>query len=122
MAAAAAGPMTAEQQAIIALQNQVAQIGANHEALRAAHDALNLAAQNALAEKDAKINSMEVNLKNSIFRQQFDLLDAKELKPDVFKGRATESFKPWQRKMKAFCNSKRTGFRQAPRMGRKTGI
>ena len=25
----------------------------------------------------------------------------------------TEAFKPWQKRMKAFCNSKRTGFRKA---------
>ena len=48
-----------------------------------------------------------------IFRQQFDLLVSKELKPDHFRGRATEPFKPWQRKLKAFCNSKRTSIRAA---------
>ena len=112
--------MTAEQQAILALQNslaqaqgQIAQQATAHEALRQAHDALTLAAQNALADKDRKISEAEANLKNLIFRQQFDLLDAKELKPEDFKGRATEAFKPWQRKMKALCNSKRTGFRAA---------
>ena len=104
---------TAEQQAIIALQTEAAQTRDQLTALRAAHDALNRAAQEALAEKDRKIQETESNLKNLIFRQQFDLLDSKEIKPDIFRGRATEAFKPWQRKMKAFCNSKRTGFRQA---------
>ena len=116
----AAAGMTAEQQAIVALQNALAQAqqqiatqNTAHETLRSAHDALNLAAQNALADKERKINEVEANLKNLIFRQQFDLLDSKELKPEAFKGRSTEAFKPWQRKMKAFCNSKRTGFRAA---------
>ena len=59
------------------------------------------------------IKESEDKLRNLIFRQQFDLLDSKELKPDNFKGRATEAFKPWSRKLKAFCNSKRTGFRAA---------
>ena len=40
-------------------------------------------------------------------------MDSKELKPDGFKGRASETFKPWAKKFKAFCNSKRSGFRAA---------
>ena len=48
-----------------------------------------------------------------LFKQQFDLLDSKELKPDHFRGRASETFKPWARKFEAFYNSKRSGFREA---------
>jgi hypothetical protein len=48
-----------------------------------------------------------------LFKQQFDLLDSKELKPVGTCGRATETFKPWAKKFKAFCNSKRSGFRAA---------
>ena len=48
-----------------------------------------------------------------IFRQQFDLLDAKELKQVKSCGRAAEHFKPWQRKGTAFCQSRRTCFRAA---------
>ena len=84
-----------------------------HESLKAAHDALNIAAQGALADKEQKIQDAETRLRNLIFRQQFDLLDANELKTDKFRGLATEPFKPWQRKFKAFCNSKRWGFRAA---------
>ena len=87
-----AGQMTAEQQAIVALRDelaqtcqQVAQAATAHEALRSAHDALNVAAQNAFREKDRRISEVETILRNMIFKQQFDLLDAKELKPDVFK-------------------------------------
>ena len=116
----AAAAMSAEQQAIIALQQEVQQtrqmgerVSGAHDALLAAHNALNAAAQNALAEKDQKVKGMEDRLKSLIFRQQSDLLDSKELKPDGFRGRSTEAFKPWQRKFKAFCNSKRTGFRAA---------
>ena len=112
--------MTAEQQAITALQRElvdtrtrVQQLVDSHEALKSAHGALNIAAQNALAENDMKMNEAERRLRQLIFRQQFDLLDAKELKPDKFRGRATEPFKPRQRKFKAFCNSKRSGFRAA---------
>ena len=116
----AAAPMTPEQQAIVILQQELAQtrqvvdqVSAAHDSLRAAHDALNLAAQQAIAEKEQKIKETEDRLRTLIFRQQFDLLDSKELKPDHFRGRATDAFKPWQRKFQAFCNSKRTGFRAA---------
>ena len=118
MPAAAMGG-TPEQAAILVLQDEVAQLrqaiqaGATaHDALRAAHDALNNAAQVALAQKDAKIQETEERLRGLIFRQQFDLLDSKEMKPDHFRGRATDTFKPWQRKFKAFCNARRTGFRR----------
>ena len=103
-----AAQMTPKQQALMAMQtqlaearNEIAQNRANHDALRAAHDALNIAAQNALQEKDQRITEMETNLRNFIFKQQFDLLDSKDLKPDTFKGKATEAFKPWQKKLKA---------------------
>ena len=72
--AAGAQGLTAEQAAIMALQTQTRQA---HEALRAAHDALNLAAQNSLAEKDQLIKNTEDRLRALIFRQGFDLLDAK---------------------------------------------
>ena len=107
-------------QAITNLQHELADARARvqqlidgHETLKAAHDALNIAAQGARAEKKKKIQETESRLRQLIFRQQFDLLDAKELKPDKFRGRATEPFKPWQFKFKAFCNSKRSGFRAA---------
>ena len=115
-----AGTYTPEQTAIMALQTEVAQLktalqtGASaHDALQRAHEALNGAAQAALADKDNQIRAVEDRLRTLIFRQNFDLLDSKDLKPDVFKGLQTEAFKPWQKKFRAFCNSKRTGFRSA---------
>ena len=120
MPAAANPSLTAEQQAIMVLQHEVTQTrqavtlqNTTLETLKAAHDALNIAAQNALAEKEQQIKNSEDRLRSLIFRQQFDLLDSKELKPDKFRGRATEAFKPWQKKLTAFCNSKRQGFRGA---------
>ena len=77
----AAAPLTPEQQAIVILQQELAQtrqtvdqVSNAHNALRAAHDALNLSAQQALAEKDQKLQETEEKLKTLIFRQQFDLL------------------------------------------------
>ena len=112
--------MTPEQQALMNMQGeldqtraQVVLISQQHDALRAAHDALNQAAQSALQQRANEIAQMENHLKGLIFRQQFDLLDAKDLKPDSFKGRKTENFKPWAKKFRAYCNSKRGGFRKA---------
>ena len=54
--------MSAEQQALVILQQEMAQTRTNvaqltdsYEALKSAHDTLNLAAQQALAEKEQKI-------------------------------------------------------------------
>ena len=109
--------MSLEQQALVVLQQEiaqtrthVAQLTDSYEVLKSAHDALNLAAQHALAEKEQKIQESENRFRGLIFRQQFD---SKEIKPDQFKGLASETFKPWQRKFKAFCKSKRTSFRAA---------
>ena len=113
----AGAPLTAEQQAIMVLHQELAlmrshvtQLIDGHEALKAAHDALNWTAEAALADKEQRIQDSETRLRNLIFRQQFDLLDAKKLKPDKFRGRISEPLKPCQRKLKAFCNSKPTGF------------
>ena len=112
--------LTQEQQAIVSLQQdlaatrqQVEKVSNAYDTLRAAHDALNVAAQTALQEKQKQIAESEDRLKTLIFRQTFDLLDSKDLKPGKFQGRATEAFKPWQKKFRAYCNSKRTGFRAA---------
>ena len=93
--------MSPEQQALVVLQQEMAQTRTHvaqltdfYEALESAHDALNLAAQQALAEKEQMMQESETRLRNLIFRQQFDLLDAKELKPDHFRGRAPEPLKP----------------------------
>ena len=114
------GAMSPEAQALLVLQREMAETRAHvatltssYDALKGAHEALNLAAQQALAEEEQKILESEKRLRALIFRQQFDLLDSKELKPDGFRGRATETFKPWAKKFKAFCNSKRSGFRAA---------
>ena len=73
--------MTAEQAAITALQHELVDTRSrvqhlidSHEALKIAHDALNVAAQSALAEKDAKITESEGRLRQLIFRQQVQLV------------------------------------------------
>ena len=97
--------MSPEQQALTVLQEEmaqtqthIAQLTDSYETLKSAHDALIVAVQQALADKEQKIQESENRFRHLIFRQQFDLLDPKELKPDHFRGRATEPFKPRQRK------------------------
>ena len=87
--------MSAEQQAVVILQQEMAQTQTHvahsthsYKDFKSAHDALNFAAQHALAEKEQKIPESEDRLRGLIFCQQFDLLDSKEIKPDLFKGRA----------------------------------
>ena len=111
---------TPEQQALAALQTELAQTRAqvlaitkSHEALKTAHDALNLEADRLFRVRADEIKASEDRLKNLLFKQQFDLLDLKEMKPGEFRGRRSENFKPWARKLKAYCNGKRDGFRRA---------
>ena len=92
---------------------QVLAIAQSHEALKTAHEALNQEAERLFKQRADDIRSAEDRLRNLLFRQQFDLLDLKDLKPGDFKGRRTENFKPWARKLKAYCNGKRDGFRKA---------
>ena len=70
--------MSPEAQALGVLQQEMAETRAqvthltnSHEALKSAHDALNLAAQQALADKDQKIHETEIRLRNLLLRQQF---------------------------------------------------
>ena len=116
----AAQQLQAVQQAMVQMQAeltatraQVVAVTAAHDTLQVAHEALNQAAQVAFQQKAAEIAAAEDKLKGLIFRQQFDLLDAKDMKPESYKGRKSESFKPWKKKFHAYCNSKRSGFRAA---------
>ena len=113
MAAAVQQAMVQMQSDLDATRAQVLAITQAHDTLKAAHEALNHAAQVAIGQKTAEIAASEEKLKGLIFRQQFDLLDSASLRPEPYKGRKTESFKPWKKKFEAYCNSKRQGFRQA---------
>ena len=101
------------QAELTATRNQVGQMAQSYDQLRAAHEALRLASDNALNQRAAEIAAMEQKLQQLLFNQKFDLLDMKTLQPEVFKGKHTEAFKPWAKKVKAFCNAKKAGFRKA---------
>ena len=68
--------MSPEAQALLVLQREMAETRAqvstltgSYDALKGAHDALNLAAQQALADKDRQIHESEVRLRNMMFKQ-----------------------------------------------------
>ena len=112
--------MAAIDQAVLQLQGELAQTRAQlqrfaqaHDELRTAHEALRQAAENANSVRMAEIQASENKLKQLLFNQKFDLLDMKTLQPEAFHGKQTEAFKPWARRVKAFCNAKRPGFRAA---------
>ena len=100
--------MTAEQQAITlqlgelqAARGQVLALTQSHDQLRQAHDAFNAEAELLFPAQADTVRAAEDRLRDLIFRQQFDPLDPKDLKPEGFKGRKTENFKPWAKKFKA---------------------
>ena len=76
------------------VRGQVAQVTTAYDALKAAHETFNQAAADAIGQTATEIQALEERLRGMIFRQQFDLLDAKDLKPDGFRCGKTENFKP----------------------------
>ena len=111
------------EQAMVQLQaemrgtrNQLAEMAAAHDTLQAAVVKLEAAGDTSdqkIAEQVASIARLEDRLRQTLFTQKFDLLDAKALTPEVFRGRRTDAFKPWARKVRNYCNAKRGGFRRA---------
>ena len=46
-------------------------------------------------------------------RDELNLVDIKTMQPSIFSGKASDSYKCWSKKVKAFCNARKDGFRQA---------
>ena len=65
-----------------------------HTALQQAHDALSFHTGQAMAQRQQQIQEIEDKLKNTYFKQQFDLLDLKNMRPEVFKGNRGENWRP----------------------------
>ena len=109
-----------EQQALAALQQELAasraqtlQLTQRFDALATAHQSLNSEADRLFRKKSDQIASLEHRLTATLSKQTFDLLDLKSMKPDRFSGQRNEAWKPWARKFKAYCNGKSQGFRSA---------
>ena len=47
------------------------------------------------------------------YEDRMDLIDIKSMQPQIFSGEVQESYKQAAKKIKAFCNARRPGFRQA---------
>ena len=115
--------MAGMQEMVVAMQqmqaelasnrDQMAQMAAAHDGLQQAHEALRQASEAAFQAKTAEIQASEAKLSRLAFNQKFDLIDMKTLQPETFKGKHNEAFKPWAKKVKAFCNAKKAGFRKA---------
>ena len=118
---------TPEQRAMIALQQEVEQtrnqllslgqrfdgLAQAHTTLQQGHDNLSFHTGTALAQRQQEIQEIGDKMKNLQFKQQFDLLDLKNMRPEMFKGNRGENWRPWARKFKAYCNGKSEGFRVA---------
>ena len=122
-----AAAMTAEQQALAALQGEMAQTRAQlavvsnrfdqmsnaHTALQQAHEKLREDAGRVLNERAQEIQELERSITNLVEKQRSDLLDLKAMKPSVFEGKKNELWRPWARGIKFYCNAKQMGFRKA---------
>ena len=118
---------TPEQQAMIALQNEMAtmraqmnlvstrydQLNTAHSALQAAHESLRNDAGRVLNERAEEIKQLEKSIGGLLRKQNCDLLDIGTLKPTEFRGGRDEKWRPWAKKLKAYCNAKQNGFKRA---------
>ena len=126
-AAMAAAPMTAEQQALAALQAEMAQTRAQLAAvgtrfdqlqtmytnLQQAHDKLRDDAGRVINEKADQIGELERSIANLNRRHGCELVDLTAMKPANFEGKRGECWRPWARKVKAYCEAKQHGFKKA---------
>ena len=53
---------------------------------------------------------------------RIDLIDMKMISPTAFDGTKLDAFKPWTKRLKAFCNAKVPGFRQALEAAEKSDV
>ena len=123
----AAQGMTPEQQALAALQAEMTntraqlalvstrfdQLSAAHTALQGAHDNLHADASRVLNEGADELRALERSIAGLLKKQGCDLLDLKAMAPTQFRGERTEKWRPWARRIKAYCNAKQSGFKKA---------
>ena len=115
------------EQAMIQLQNDLAQtrsqmtmMASSHDNLSRAHEVLKAQSDILFRQRADEIRASEDKLSRLMFNQKFDLLDMKAMQPEMFKGRRNDAFKPWARKIampsgKAFA---RRSSGQSPRATR----
>ena len=122
-----AGQQSQEAQALIALQAEMIQTRAQlahvssrfdqmtaaHTALQAAHDRLREDAGRILGERANEIQQLERSIAGLVRKNKSDLLDLKAMQPSVFTGAKNERWRPWAKRIKAYCNAKHPGFKKA---------
>ena len=87
----------------MALQHELAQSRAQVLAvtqrldqLTQSHQLLNSEADRLFREKADQISTLETRLSATLFKQGFDLLDLKSMRPERFDGKRNEAWKSWQ--------------------------
>ncbi len=93
----------------------------SEDALRNAHNKIALLEtgrrdqEEALRNAHSKIAMIETGRRDQDPRGErgMQLVDVKTMQPVIFSGKLQESYKHWAKKVKAFCNARKPGFRQA---------
>ena len=68
----------------------------------------------AIRELNNKVNEMQMSYRAGGEKEdRVDLIDVRNMDPGTFSGSATESWRQWAKRMKAFCNARSPGFRAA---------
>ena len=107
--------MTAEAlQAELAATQQRLALSESH-GMRLAEALEKLRVDTDQAFKDAQQRTEEAVRMATLGARKDDvfLVDVKTMQPNIFSGKTNESFKCWAKKVKAFCNARKDGFRQA---------
>ena len=76
-------------------------------------DGLRAETDAALREANKQISEFKKSGSGTAYEERLDLVDVKTMKPQVFSGHQNESYKQWAKKLKAFCNARKPGFRKA---------
>ena len=94
-------------------------------------EAVNLNLQNLLASLRADTDTAvaRLNQENQKLRvdltqgqmEKMDLIDVKLISPTNFDGSKLDAFKPWAKRLVAFCNAKSIGFRAALKAAERAG-
>ena len=94
-------------------RSQMQMMAANHGNFTRSHEVLKNQSDALFRQRAHEIKASEDKLSRLLFTQKFDLLDMEAMQPEMFKGQRLDAFKPRARKLKAYCNAKRQGFRKA---------
>ena len=108
--------MSAEMQAeIVALRERLVLSEQHGVRLAEALDVLRGETDEALRNANNKLVELEKYRGGQGFHspEGMQLVDVKTMQPVIFSGKFQESYKHWAKKVKAFCNARKPGFRQA---------